>query len=269
MSGSPCTSRSHWGAAGFLLMILPQVLDRKSANLPARLLPLIRPVDHLIHIVVSISLPWALYGIATRWHEIGLRDKRTFHWMGELESIPLLQAAVLLMIPLGARILAEGTLRRRLKALGIPAGGIQLGWFPLLIVAASICLMVSGTELRHSPSGTPLIGAAVGGALAVGFFWLGAQGFREWIRPAGDLTGAIITQAAALPVAVALLLGTLALPCMKFAERQLVARDSFERGPAGHDGHLTSAEQEFVAHTRDQQVKTIGAAEAQLNRKLD
>jgi hypothetical protein len=257
------------GAAGFLLMILPQVLNRKSGNLPARLLPLIRPADHLIHTVVAIGLPWALYGIATRWHEIGLRDKRAFHWMGELESIPLLQAAVLLMIPLGALILAEGTLRRRLKALGIPAGGIQLGWFPLLIVAGSICLMVAGTPPRSSWGGASLIGATVGIALAVGFLWLLVQVVREWIRPAGDLTGAIITQAAALPVAVALLLGTLALPSMKFAERQLVARDSFERGPAGHDGHPTAAEQEFVAHTRDQQVKTIGAAEAQLNRKLD
>jgi hypothetical protein len=257
------------GAAGFLLMLLPQVLNRKRGNLPARLLPLIRPADHLIHTAVAIGLPWALYGIATRWHEIGLRDKRTFHWMGELESIPLLQAAVVLMIPLGALVLAEGTLRRRLKALGIPAGGIQLGWFPLLIVAASICLMVAGSPLRSSWGGAPLIGATVGIALAVGFLWLLVQVVREWIRPAGDLTGAIITQAAALPVAVALLLGTLALPSMKFAERQLVARDLFEQGPAGHDGHPTAAEQEFVAHTRDQQVKTIGAAEAQLNRKLD
>jgi hypothetical protein len=257
------------GAAGFLLMILPQVLDRKSGNLPARLLPLIRPADHLIHTVVAIGLPWALYGIATRWHEIGLRDKRTFHWMGELESIPLLQAAVLLMIPLGALVLAEGTLRRRLKALGIPAGGIQLGGFPLLIVAASICLMVAGTPLRRSWGGAPLIGATVGIALAVGFLWLLMQTVRQWIRPAGDLTGAIFTQAAALPVAVALLLGTLALPAMKFAERQLVARDSFERGPAGHDGHPTAAEQEFVTHTRDQLVKTIGGAEERLNRKLD
>lgn len=257
------------GAAGFLLMILPQVLNRRSGNLPARLLPLIRPVDHLIHTVVAIGLPWALYGIATRWHEIGLRDKRTFHWMGELESIPLLQAAVLLMIPLGALVLAEGTLRRRLKALGIPAGGIQLGWFPLLIVAASICLMVAGTPLTRSWGGAPLIGATVGIALAVGFLWLLMQTVRQWIRPAGDLTGVIIAQAAALPVAVALLLGTLALPAMKFAERQLVARDSFERGPAGHDGHPTAAEQEFVTHTRDQLVETIGGAEERLNRKLD
>lgn len=106
-------------------------------------------------------------------------------------------------------------------------------------------------------------------ALAVGFLWLLVQVVREWIRPAGDLTGAIITQAAALPVAVALLLGTLALPAMKFAERQLVARDFFERGPAGHDGHPTAAEQEFVTHSRDQQVKPIGEAEAQLSRKPD
>ena len=257
------------GAAGFLLMMLPQVLNRKRGNLPARLLPLIRPADHLIHTGVAIGLPWALYGIATRWHEIGLRDKRTFHWMGELESIPLLQAAVLLMIPLGALVMAEVTLRRRLKELGIPAGGIQLGWFPLLIVAASICLMVAGTPLRSSWGGAPLIGATIGIALAVGFLWLLVQVVREWIRPAGDLTGAIITQAAALPVAVALLLGTLALPAMKFAERQLVARDSFERGPAGHDGHPTAAEQEFVTHTRDQLVKTIRGAEERLSRKLD
>lgn len=257
------------GAAGLLLMILPQVLNRKSGNLPARLLPLIRPADHLIHTVVAIGLPWALYGIATRWHEIGLRDKRTFHWMGELESIPLLQAAVLLMIPLGALVLAEGTLRRRLKALGIPAGGIPLGWFPLLIVAASICLMVAGTPLKSAPGGTSMIGATVGLALAVGFLWLLVQVVREWIRPAGDLTGAIISQAAALPVSVALLLGTLALPPLKFAERQLVARDFFERGPAGHDGHPTAAEQEFVNHTRDQQVKTIRGAEERLSRKLD
>jgi hypothetical protein len=173
------------------------------------------------------------------------------------------------MIPLGALVLAEGTLRRRLKALGIPAGGIQLGWFPLLIVAAAICLMVAGTPLRRSWGGAPLIGATVGIALAVGFLWLLMQAVRQWIRPAGDLTGAIITQAAALPVAVALLLGTLALPAMKFAERQLVARDSFERGPAGHDGHPTAAELEYVTHTRDQLVKTIGGAEERLNRKLD
>ena len=218
---------------------------------------------------VAIGLPWALYGIATRWHEIGLRDKRTFHWMGELESIPLLQAAVLLMIPLGALVMAEGTLRRRLKELGIPAGGIQLDWFPLLIVAASICLMVAATPLRSSWGGAPLIGAAVGIALAVGFLWLLVQLVREWIRPPGDLTGAIITQATALPVAVALLLGTLALPALKFAERLLVARDSFERGPAGHDGHPTAAEQEFVTRTRDQLVKTIRGAEVRLSKKLD
>lgn len=255
------------GALGFLLMILPHVLDRKGGNLPSRLLPLIRPADHLIHSGVAIGLPWALYGVATRWHEIGLRDKRTFHWMGELESIPLLQAAVLLMIPLGALVMAEGTLRRRLKEFGIPAGGIQLGWFPLLIVAAAICLMVAGTPLRSAPGGASMIGAVVGVALAVGFLWLLMQAVRQWIRPAGDLTRAIITQAAALPVAVALLLGTLALPAMKFAERQILARDLFERGPAGHDGHPTAAEQEFVTQTRDQLVKTVFGAEERLNRK--
>lgn len=257
------------GAAGFLLMILPRRRDRETGDLPSRLLALIRPADHLLHTVVAIGLPWALYGIATRWHAIGLRDKRTFHWMGELESIPLLQAAVLLMIPLGALVLAEGTLRRRLKALGIPAGGIQLGWFPLLIVAASICLMVAGTPLRSSWGGAPLIGATVGIALAVGFLWLLVQAVRQWIRPAGDLTGAIVTQAAALPVAVALLLGTLALPAMKLAERQILARDSFERGPTGHDGHPTAAEQEFVTHTRDRLVRIIREAEERLSRKPD
>lgn len=255
------------GAAGFLLMMLPRRRDRETGDLPFRLLALIRPADHLIHTVVAIGLPWALYGVATRWHAIGLRDKRGRHWMGELESIPLLQAAVLLMIPLGALVLAEGTLRRRLKALGIPAGGIPLGWFPLLLVPAAICLMVAGTSLRNSPGGTPMIGATIGTALAAGLLWLLMQAVRRWIRPAGDLTGAIVTQAAALPVAVALLLGTLALPAMKFAERQLVARDSFERGPGGHDGHPTAAEQEFVTHTRDQLVKTIGEAEERLSRK--
>lgn len=257
------------GAAGFLFMMLPRRRDRETGDLPSRLLALIRPADHLIHTVVAIGLPWALYGVATRWYAIGLRDKRTFHWMGELESIPLLQAAVLLMIPLGALVLAEGTLRRRLNALGIPAGGIQLGWFPLLIVAASIGLMVSGTELRHSPGGAKVIGVAVAAALAVGVLWLLVQGVRRWTRPAGDLTGAIVTQAAALPVAVALLLGTLALPAMKLAERQLVARDSFERGPTGHDGHPTAAEQEFFTHTRDRLVRIIRQAEEGLSRKPD
>jgi hypothetical protein len=68
---------------------------------------------------------------------------------------------------------------------------------------------------------------------------------------------------------VALLLGTLALPAMKLAERQLVARDSFERGPTGHDGHPTAAEHEFFTHTRDRLVRIIRQAEERLSRKPD